>query len=303
MFAEASATGSTRLEPKRIRCVLDARETVGCPTEQERESQMNLMIIASAIAAGFAVGASAAESLYILGGEGQVMAVDLGTFSVTSSVQTGATHGPAEMVFGSDGDLYITNLFSVVRYDLLSGTTETVLTNSNFPEIGFGVFNAITTDQNGQVVVGVNGFYNSTQFVNRFYTIDPDASVQEPELLFQGQNLPQQVFDLAYTGPNSALAVLWSANRIISVDTTTGEHTILTTAINSPVSLFEIGSQMHVLTQFGGVYTIDPATGQTAFVANITGLSGSLIGSAVIPSPGSLCILTATGLAFTHRRR
>lgn len=266
---------------------------------------MNKFWCASAVTAAVIVAAHAAESLYVLGADGSLIGVDTTTFAATSSVQTGATHGTAEMAFGADGMLYLTNLFSVERYDISTGTLDTVLTTSVFTDIAGGVFNTVTTDWQGGLVVGVNGYVSGSSGppVNRFYSFDPGTPGSSPGLLFQPQGLGVPVFDVAYTGPTSALGALWSQGQIVDIDTTTGAYTVLNRTIRTPVSFFTLGSQLHVLTESGAVYTLDATTGEATFVASITGVSGSLIGAAVIPAPGVAGVLAFGGVFATRRRR
>ena len=74
------------------------------------------------------------------------------------------------------------------------------------------------------------------------------------------------------------------------------------TNLDEVVSLFTLDAQLHALTRYGLVYTVDSISGQTDHVGTISGYSGDFVGSAVIPAPGTL-MAALLGSVFAARRR
>jgi len=267
----------------------------------------NRLIVCIALLAGATASLNAADSLFVLRANGLIEHVDFDTLEIVESVQTEATFGPAEMVIGSDGAFYISNFYSIQRFDPISAQTEVVVTGLNVPNPRAAVFNYVDFDERGDLIFGMTGIFSNNQSRTRAFSLDLDADDAIATEHFQFQIPTPNVFDVMIQDSESLLAADYQNGRVMLVDRQTGAAEEFATGLDSIVSLFELEGDVYALSQFGDLHTIDLATGATEYHGFLPGSNHDFIGSAVasgvsLPAP-SAAMVGMLVLGFSARRR
>lgn len=251
---------------------------------------------------GLCGSARAGASAYLLDGE-RIVEFDFDTLSVGAVRATGVEAG-VEMAFSDAGELFVSRLAGMSRVDLGTGNLETVLTPADVDAfLGFrqGAFAGMTFDEDGELVVAIHAFRVAGTTSNWY--AEYDLRTQTRLSLFEHTPLMRHpCFDLLVLNEQTMLSVDYRDDRVWSVDRTTGHAFVLGTGVEDPVSFFETGDGLYLLTRQGGVYQFDASTGAASFHGSISGLTGDLIGSAVVPAPGAWAVLGVGGLAWGRQR-
>lgn len=232
------------------------------------------------------VGPALAGGPVLLLTDSAIVELDFATLTVGATRVGGVDEG-VEMAASPSGDLYISRLSALGRVDLDAGTIEDVLSPAMVHQVGLfsGAIGGIAFDDGGQMVITLHAFPTQGGPTRNWYaTWDLEAG-ERTGFLTPQPSFRQICFDLLVRDGQTLLAMDYREDRVWAIDRQTGEASVLAQA-DEGVSFLEYDDQLFLLTRTGLVQRFDAYTGALEDYGQISGLSGSLIGSAVLPVPG-----------------
>jgi hypothetical protein len=256
--------------------------------------------------AGVAAGSAAAETVLILAAgatDATVYTMDWDALTI-GAVHSRTTIDATDLAWSPSGDLYLSRIGGLDRYDGASGAwvNELLPQNVGGPWISGRGFGGLDFRDTGEAVFSINGFPFPAGSVTNWLASFDLATQTNAGTVRLDPSFRYYAMDVRLRSDGTALLLNYRDSEVWTVDPATGDAAVFALSAN-PTSFLEIGGELFILSQGGMVHRFDEWTGQSAFYGQIDGLSGPLLGSALaVPSPGAVPVLIGLGMLGRRRR-
>lgn len=210
-----------------------------------------------------------------------------------------------DMEYEGNGRFLLNRLGDIARYDLNSGSTDSLFgMMGDFPSGTLVRASGLARNLSGGYYFAIDALSvdGSTRIgAQTNPSLDGYTSV--------GPIPPASGFwfDFWALGGNEYLGADFTRSEIHRFDAITGDVSEIFHVEGDPsgdgiVAFFELNNELRYMTKDGRVYGFDPTNGDNPFYGQISGISGNMIGAS-IPAPGSFGLLVMSGLVGARRRR
>jgi hypothetical protein len=268
---------------------------------------MKQRLIAAVILCACGAAQAGLSDFYVAGADGRIYSVNGSSLAATEIYQVQGGMAINDIIFTGNNRMLANVTDQLIEYDMTTGT-ETVIFDVNDYEGEDEIFftSGFSGTHRGDIFMSVRRFgpalddYIGARFDPFTSTFTELADIQS--------TVGGLFFDHQEISPNRFLGADYQNDSVIVFNSASGMEIASYDVGFGPVSFLELGSELFLLEQDGGLYSFDSDDGSTSYYGTLSGFQGDLLGAAStevfrIPAPSGLALLGFAGLVGTRRRR
>tara|TARA_E500000318_G_scaffold42553_1_gene40679 strand:- start:4995 stop:5879 length:885 start_codon:yes stop_codon:yes gene_type:complete len=247
------------------------------------------------------------SDFYVAGADGRIYSVDGASLAATEIYQIQGGMAINDIIFTGGNKMLANVTDQLIEYNMTTGTESVVFDIADYEgEDDVFFTSGFSGRQQGDIFMSVRRLGPElNDYIGAAFDPFTDSFTELADIQATVSGL---FFDHQEIAPNRMLGADYGNESITLFNSASGHEIEVFDVEIGVVSFLELGSDLFLLDDLGGLYTFDSSTGATSLYGNLSGFQGSLLGAANtqvfrIPAPSSLAMLGFAGVICSHRRR